>query len=81
MTFEGRGFGRTHDLTELVVLLDQKDRDQIDETRLAELNPYAVEARYPGLWDEITHAEAEKCMSIASTIRLIMRSILPPEVL
>lgn len=47
-------FPKSHDLTELLTLLPDDIKKQFPVSELAELNPYAVEARYPVIGDPIT---------------------------
>ena len=43
---------------------------------MVELNRYSVEARYPGEWEEISRAEAERAVMLARAVctaaRLLM---------
>ena len=41
-------FPKTHDVAELLALLPANSRLGLKPEELAELNPYAVEGRYPG---------------------------------
>jgi HEPN domain-containing protein len=43
---------------------------------LAELMPYAVEARYPGGWEPPTRERADRAVEIAEKIRLAVRQYL-----
>jgi HEPN domain-containing protein len=56
------GFPKTYALAELLTFLAKAGVDVPEEVREATLlTPYAVEARYPGLWEEVSaedHAEA-----------------------
>lgn len=76
---QGIAHPRIHDLGELAALarpalaLD----DELD--RIAVLETYAVEARYPGEWEEIDRREAEEAVATARRIRSKIRSLLPPE--
>ncbi len=76
---------RSHDLTELRVLLPEKIQERFSVDMLAELNPYAVETRYPGLWAPIMREEAETVFQMASEIRSearnALKEILPEEAL
>lgn len=81
LTCGGVEYRRTHDLTELLLLLPEPDREGIHMHDLAALNPYAVEGRYPGVWDEVPRANAIAAMTAASEVRLLLRSRLPKEVL
>jgi HEPN domain-containing protein len=79
LCWQGTEFYRTHDLTELHFLLPKQQRDRFDIDAIAELNPYAVEGRYPGLWDTITRADADRCITIALSVRSAARSLLPEQ--
>ena len=72
-------FARTHDLTELFALLPEDARSAIPPTGLAELNPYAVETRYPGDWEPVTREDAVRAVAIAREVREAARRLLPPQ--
>lgn len=69
-------FPKTHALADLLTLLAKAGVDVPEEVREATLlTPYAVEARYPGLWEEVSaedHAEAlrvaERVLEWAETL-------------
>ena len=69
LILDGIVFPRTHDLDTLADLLpDRWERDALPE--LGELSQWAVESRYPGLWDEPTRDDdafafrfAKRCRS------------------
>jgi HEPN domain-containing protein len=81
LTFHSIRFPKTHDLSELALLL--KERADLDVTLpdLAGLGGYAVEARYPGDWDPIERADAKVAVAIAARVRGRVRSLLPREFL
>jgi HEPN domain-containing protein len=60
---------RSHDLTELVGLLPASFRPRISMNRLARLNPYAVESRYPSPGKPETRQEALQALKTASKVR------------
>ncbi len=66
-------FPKTHDLTELYILIPEYIFTDITIDGLAELNPYAVEARYPGDWDPITRTEADRAVEVAKKLRASAR--------
>jgi HEPN domain-containing protein len=74
----GASFPKSHDLTELAQLLPASDRGAIPLAGLPELNPYAVETRYPGAWDEVTVAEASRAVDLARRVRAAVRTLLSP---
>lgn len=77
LAFHRIDFPRTHDLTELFALIPAGARPAILTTELAELTPYAVEARYPGDWDPQTRADAARAIECALSIRAAVRTCLP----
>lgn len=74
-------FSRTHDLTELHAMLPRAIGAGVDISGLAELNPYAVRARYPGPWEPQTRDDARRAVEIARRVREVVRSKLPSQVL
>lgn len=81
LTLRGIDFPKTHDLTELVVLLAPHINLNINVSETAALNPYAVESRYPGDWEPLGREEAIRAVQIADGIRQTIRSQLPLSVL
>ncbi len=81
LTALGIEFPRTHDLTELNALLPPAIAAGVDIADLAELNPHAVRARYPGPWEPLTRADAQRAVEIARKVRGTVRSGLPTWVL
>ena len=73
-------FGKTHDLTELALLIPGNAKAALSKLRLAELNPYAVEARYPGEGDEANGGDALQALRITRQIRDLVRAELPQDV-
>ncbi|HQU32527.1 MAG: HEPN domain-containing protein [Planctomycetia bacterium] len=62
-------FPLTHDLEELVDILDKNGISIPKEILDAGiLTPYAVEARYPGYWDEITEHDVDDALQLAEKI-------------
>jgi HEPN domain-containing protein len=59
---------RIHDLSELRLLLPADLKNSIHADELAELNPYAVDIRYPGVMETVTKEDTEKALSISSRI-------------
>lgn len=62
-------FPLTHDLEELVDIFDKNGisipKEILD---VGILTPYAVEARYPGYWDEITEHDVDDALQLAEKI-------------
>jgi HEPN domain-containing protein len=59
-------FPKTHDLVlllDLVADIDVSFGESLEE--VAELNPYGVDARYPGDIPEVTEDEARRAISLA----------------
>ena len=65
LSFFGKDFPKTHDLTELAALLPEGKFMKVPSQALKELNPYAIETRYPGDWEQQTRAEAVRAVKIA----------------
>jgi HEPN domain-containing protein len=56
-------FPLTHDIEELLEIAENAGIPQLDQIREAgSLTPYAVEARYPGFWSEISVTEAKEAL-------------------
>jgi HEPN domain-containing protein len=77
LVFHGLEVPRTHDLTEILPLLSAGVAATLDVDELAELNPYAVGVRYPGLGPEPGREEAKRALEIARRVRAEVRSVLP----
>ena len=62
-------FPKTHDLIGLLTLLDRSGIEVPKEIRQADiLTGYAVEASYPGLFEEVTGEEYVEAVSIAKRV-------------
>ncbi|MCS6302554.1 MAG: HEPN domain-containing protein [Nitrospira sp.] len=70
-------FPKIHDLTELYALLPKDLRLPIDPRLLDRLNPYAIEGRYPGVWEPVDKEEALQAVEAARAIRDAVRHPLP----
>ncbi len=71
---------QTHDL----VLLENLVREispGLKGIPLHTLNRYSIEARYPGDWEAITRAEAEKAIVVAKWVRDAVRSAFPENII
>jgi HEPN domain-containing protein len=81
LTTRGVHFPRTHDLSELIARLPNEIRSQLNTFDAVELNPYAVEGRYPGDWEPVAREEANRAVELARRIRATCRTHLPSEAL
>ena len=66
LVFHQIDFPFTHDLEQLLVLLERKQivlPGTLQEIGL--LTPYAVETRYPGDWGDITDEDVQKALDLA----------------
>ena len=66
LVFHQIDFPFTHDLEQLLVLLEKKQialPDALQDIGL--LTPYAVETRYPGDWGDITDEDVQKALDLA----------------
>ena len=74
-------FSKTHDLTELLLLVPKEVGLEITVSDVAVLNRYAVETRYPGNWEPMTQADAEEAVALTRKVREAVRHHLPKEAL
>ena len=77
LVYRGSEVPRTHDLTELLVLVRHGGDVDVEARDTQLLMPYAVQARYPGIWDATARAEAEEAVEAAKQVRAAVRSVLP----
>ncbi len=62
-------FPKTHSVAELLTLVQRSGVEVPGEIQNATLlTPYAVEARYPGLWEEVTAADHEEAVATAERV-------------
>lgn len=62
-------FPYTHDLTDLLTLVERAGRKVPEDVRRAgTLSDYAIESRYPGLAEPVTQEEYERAVSIAEEV-------------
>jgi HEPN domain-containing protein len=80
LIFHSVRFPRTHDLIVLTQMLRKATAIELDNSEVSPLNRYSVETRYPGNWDPVTRAEAERAVGYARKIRDAVRAQLPLEV-
>ncbi|MHA1506781.1 MAG: HEPN domain-containing protein [Candidatus Asgardarchaeia archaeon] len=81
LTFHEIEFEKTHDISDLLLLASKVDEGFVrllEEGKL--LTPYAVEVRYPVLFEEPTFEEAKKAIEIAEKIREFVLERLPTRV-
>lgn len=81
LTLRGIAVQKTHDLTELLPRAPTDTRLEAFAGEVAELNPYAIETRYPGDWEPQTREDAERAVALARRLREAIRERLPKEVL
>ena len=74
-------FPYTHDLSQLLTLLPQRDGMALMGLGVEVLNPYTVQGRYPGPWSPFDRPEAEAAVAIAREVREVVRALLPPDAL
>lgn len=81
LVIKGIDFPRTHDIEHLVSLLPESIwlRLSIEEQR--RITAYATVTRYPGEYEPILLAEAQRSLRIARRVRKELRSLLPKEIL
>jgi HEPN domain-containing protein len=77
LVFHRIDFPKIHDLTELYALLPKELRPAIDPRFLDRLNPYAIEGRYPGVWEPVERDEALRAVESARAVRDAVRRALP----
>ncbi len=78
LTWHGVAFQRIHDLSELLRLCTMAPDLARELNGLEELMPYAVEARYPGEWESIGRAEAQRAVTLARQVRDAIQERIPP---
>jgi len=70
-------FRKTHDLGALLDLVAEIDKAFADSLGdLTALNPYGVEARYPGDYPDVGRQDAEEAVSLAGRVRQAVRRAL-----
>lgn len=77
LIFHRIDFTKIHDLTELYALLPKDLRLPIDPRLLDRLNPYAIEGRYPGVWEPVERDDALRAVEAARAVRDAVRRALP----
>ncbi len=69
---------RSHDISELLPLLPEQVGNSLAIEELAELNPYAVEVRYPDFSENLTRDDAVRAMKIVDKVRLLCSRYIRP---
>jgi len=69
---QGADFPPTHDLLLLLRLAGAGGALDLTAQDILSLNRYAVEARYPGVGEPITRAEAEAATALARRVRAVV---------
>jgi HEPN domain-containing protein len=70
-------FYRTHDLSALLALLPAHLRPEMSAEEQARLGDYAIATRYPGDYEPVSLAEAERSVQVAWRVRTQVRRRLP----
>jgi len=69
LIFLGVRFPRTHDLAELLTLVEKAGWSVPEKVKRASmLTPYAVESRYPGLSEPVNDEEHKEAVAIAEEV-------------
>ena len=73
-------FPKTHAIADLLTLVQQSGIEVPEEMREAgELTEYAVEARYPGLFEDVMHADYVRALNLAERVlKWAERLVSPP---
>lgn len=70
-TYEQFSIPRTHDLNELLSMMPVSLKQLIQADELAELNPFAVDIRYPGFMEKESREDAVHALEIATHVRSV----------
>ncbi len=72
-------FPKTHAITDLLTLVYQSGIEVPEEIRQAgELTEYAVEARYPGLFEDVTHEDYTEALDVAEHVLRWVEAMISP---
>ena len=63
---------RTHDLVDLATLIPNEYQIILSTDDLALLNPYSIESRYPGFYEEITRLDSERALVAMTRVREVL---------
>jgi HEPN domain-containing protein len=69
LLYRGVTFPRTHDLRLLLDLIPPGISLGLCREQVVPLNRYVIEGRYPGDWEPITVAEAQRALEMARAVR------------
>jgi HEPN domain-containing protein len=76
----GMRFPYTHDLAELLTIVEQTGQAIPKQVKgAARLTDYAVEPRYPGLFEPVTHEEYEDAVVVAEEVVSWVRKVIERE--
>lgn len=76
----GMRFPYTHDLMQLLTLVEQTGRSVPEGVKRAgALSDYAVESRYPGLAEPVTQEEYEEAVAVAEEVVLWVEGLIRGE--
>jgi HEPN domain-containing protein len=72
-------FPKTHAIADLLTLIQQNGIEVPEELRQAgELTEYAVEARYPGLFEDVTHEDYVQALALAERLVQWVEAMISP---
>jgi HEPN domain-containing protein len=72
-------FPKTHAITDLLTLAQQSGIEVPEEIRQAgELTEYAVEAHYPGLFEDVTHEDYTEALDVAERVLRWVEAMISP---
>ena len=74
-------FPKTHSISEIMALVPGESRPELTREEQATLTDYATVARYPGVYDDASLAEAHEAVGTARRVRDAVRAVLPPAAL
>lgn len=77
LLYRGAAFPKTHDLRLLLDLVSTDVSLGLRRDEVIPLNRYAIEGRYPGDWEPITTAEAQRAFEMAQAVRQAVLRQLP----
>jgi len=77
LLYRGVAFPRTHDLRLLLDLVPAEVPLGLRHDQVIPLNRYVIEGRYPGDWEPITVAEAQRAVEMAQAVRQAVLKQLP----
>lgn len=77
LVWKEKPFPKTHDIGEILPLIPEKLRPAVTPADARALTSYATVTRYPGDYEEISLAEAQKALRMARKVRTAVRKVLP----